>query len=180
MMDAASTSETLVNFYQTTWRYNPEDSHLSCWNVLMQVPIKTLMSELKLIMWLHCSGADSGSTKPVLTTVTPRPYSTTLRPAPTSPRPLQPCRGECVGGLFALFCDDIDSEANCPDDGSCCVTSLPSAPPSRDPDSTKPATSTISTSTTTTRWLLETQSTNLRAGCTARVDPWQQILWHRG
>jgi hypothetical protein len=27
-MEAASTSETLVNFYQTTRRYNPEDSHL--------------------------------------------------------------------------------------------------------------------------------------------------------
>jgi hypothetical protein len=26
-MEAARTSETLVNFYQTTWRYNPEDSH---------------------------------------------------------------------------------------------------------------------------------------------------------
>jgi hypothetical protein len=23
------TSETMVNFYQTTWRYNPEDSHLN-------------------------------------------------------------------------------------------------------------------------------------------------------
>jgi hypothetical protein len=28
MMEAVSTSETLVNFYQTTRRYNPEDSHL--------------------------------------------------------------------------------------------------------------------------------------------------------
>jgi hypothetical protein len=28
MMAAARTSETLVNFYQTTWCYNPEDSHL--------------------------------------------------------------------------------------------------------------------------------------------------------
>jgi hypothetical protein len=28
MMEAAKTSETLANFYQTTWRYNPEDSHL--------------------------------------------------------------------------------------------------------------------------------------------------------
>jgi hypothetical protein len=28
VMEAASTSETLVNFYQTTRRYNPEDSHL--------------------------------------------------------------------------------------------------------------------------------------------------------
>jgi hypothetical protein len=28
MMEAARTSEKLVNFYQTTRRYNPEDSHL--------------------------------------------------------------------------------------------------------------------------------------------------------
>jgi hypothetical protein len=28
MMEAARTSETLVNFYQTTQRYNPEDCHL--------------------------------------------------------------------------------------------------------------------------------------------------------
>jgi hypothetical protein len=28
MMEIASTSETLVNFYQTVWHYNPEDSHL--------------------------------------------------------------------------------------------------------------------------------------------------------
>jgi hypothetical protein len=28
MMEAASTSETSVNIYQTTPRYNPEDSHL--------------------------------------------------------------------------------------------------------------------------------------------------------
>jgi hypothetical protein len=28
MMEAARTSETLVNFYQTTLRCNPEDSHL--------------------------------------------------------------------------------------------------------------------------------------------------------
>jgi hypothetical protein len=28
MMEAARSSETLVNFYQTTRHYNPEDSHL--------------------------------------------------------------------------------------------------------------------------------------------------------
>jgi hypothetical protein len=28
MMEAARTSETLLNFYQTTRCYNPEDSHL--------------------------------------------------------------------------------------------------------------------------------------------------------
>jgi hypothetical protein len=28
VMEASDISETLVNFYQTTRRYNPEDSHL--------------------------------------------------------------------------------------------------------------------------------------------------------
>jgi hypothetical protein len=32
-MEAARTSETLVNFYQTTRRYNPEDSHLLLSNI---------------------------------------------------------------------------------------------------------------------------------------------------
>jgi hypothetical protein len=44
MKEAASTSETSVNFYQATQRYNPEDSHLrtchsknlkSCWHMLI-------------------------------------------------------------------------------------------------------------------------------------------------
>jgi hypothetical protein len=33
MMDAASTSETSENFYQTTRRNNPEDSHLHVQNL---------------------------------------------------------------------------------------------------------------------------------------------------
>jgi hypothetical protein len=31
VVEAVSTSETSVNFYQTTRRYNAEDSHLQCW-----------------------------------------------------------------------------------------------------------------------------------------------------
>jgi hypothetical protein len=27
VMEAVRTSEMLVNFYQTSWHYNPEDSH---------------------------------------------------------------------------------------------------------------------------------------------------------
>jgi hypothetical protein len=28
MMEAASASKTSINFYQTTWRNNPQDSHI--------------------------------------------------------------------------------------------------------------------------------------------------------
>jgi hypothetical protein len=34
MMEAVQTSETLVNLYQSTWHYNPDDSHLRERNVL--------------------------------------------------------------------------------------------------------------------------------------------------
>lgn len=37
------------------------------------------------------------------------------------------CEGECVSGLFALFCDDIDSNAFCPNEGSCCMPAGSSA-----------------------------------------------------
>jgi hypothetical protein len=49
MMEAARTSETLVNFYQTARRYNPEDSHLSVFKVkrIKYFLIKTKGSETK-------------------------------------------------------------------------------------------------------------------------------------
>lgn len=31
------------------------------------------------------------------------------------------CLGDCVSGFFGLFCEDIDTEAYCPGDGTCCV-----------------------------------------------------------
>jgi hypothetical protein len=30
MMEAVQTPETMVNLYQSTWCYNPEDSHFNC------------------------------------------------------------------------------------------------------------------------------------------------------
>jgi hypothetical protein len=41
MMEAATTSEMLVNFYQTTWHYNPEDSHLR--TLLMKIITNNLV-----------------------------------------------------------------------------------------------------------------------------------------
>ncbi|CAH1979410.1 unnamed protein product [Acanthoscelides obtectus] len=87
------------------------------------------------------------------TRTTPRPVGTTnFKKAPQPAiqptlKPLKQCNGECVSGLFALFCDDIDSEADCPNEGSCCITNppsseetehLPAPPPSAPPRTTTP------------------------------------------
>ncbi|XP_008559655.1 protein masquerade [Microplitis demolitor] len=55
------------------------------------------------------------------------PYTTTTTTSAPRPKPAprKPCKGECVNGLFALFCDNIDRDADCPSDGSCCITDAP-------------------------------------------------------
>lgn len=68
-----------------------------------------------------------------VTTVPSTVPSSTVAPATniatttsrSKPLAQKPCTGECVTGLFALFCDNIDSEAECPSDGSCCITDAP-------------------------------------------------------
>jgi hypothetical protein len=37
MMEAVRTSEMLVNLYQSTWRYNPEDGHLHYLLIVMKL-----------------------------------------------------------------------------------------------------------------------------------------------
>jgi hypothetical protein len=53
MMEAERTSETLVYFYQTTRRYNPEDSHLHAHRRenLKSYLINILYSTFLLIKW---------------------------------------------------------------------------------------------------------------------------------
>ncbi|KAE8746179.1 hypothetical protein FOCC_FOCC007051 [Frankliniella occidentalis] len=59
----------------------------------------------------------------------PRPTEGPKQPA-SSMRPLhRPCKGECVSGLFSLFCDEVDLDATCPGgDDSCCITNPVEAP----------------------------------------------------
>jgi hypothetical protein len=52
MMEAANTSEMLVNFYQTTRRYNPEDSHL---HTIATWRPSTETALLLLTFFLFCS-----------------------------------------------------------------------------------------------------------------------------
>jgi predicted nuclease of restriction endonuclease-like (RecB) superfamily len=50
MMKAASTSETSVYFYQTTWCYNPEDNHL---NIEVNWCNPLLNSKYNFMDWTH-------------------------------------------------------------------------------------------------------------------------------
>ncbi|KAJ8983511.1 hypothetical protein NQ317_012002, partial [Molorchus minor] len=85
---------------------------------------------------------------------TPIPPTTTTHviKQPTvsvTPKPIikKPCNGNCVSGFLALFCEEIDNDADCPDEGNCCITIRPpsprpvpttSRPTTRDPGPTCP------------------------------------------
>jgi hypothetical protein len=64
MMEAARTSETLVNFYQTTRRYNPEDSHHQDNTSSIE---KTQLAKVTVLWWLldamNCKNAYVSSTE---------------------------------------------------------------------------------------------------------------------
>ncbi|XP_070524138.1 protein masquerade isoform X2 [Cardiocondyla obscurior] len=53
----------------------------------------------------------------------PSTATTTTRPKPV---PFKPCKGKCTSGLSALFCENIDGDADCPPDDSvltvCCIS----------------------------------------------------------
>ena len=65
------------------------------------------------------------STNSVTTTTSTTSISSTTPSERPKPAHGKPCKGECVNGLFALFCDNIDSDADCPGDASCCITDPP-------------------------------------------------------
>ncbi|KAK0090600.1 hypothetical protein PV325_010566 [Microctonus aethiopoides] len=47
---------------------------------------------------------------------------TTSRP---KPQPTKPCKGDCFNALIALLCDNVDRDAYCPADGTCCISDPP-------------------------------------------------------
>lgn len=69
--------------------------------------------------------ATTTSTTTTLAAATRQPptAATTTRPKPV---PFKPCRGRCTSGLSALFCENIDTDADCPPDDSvltvCCIS----------------------------------------------------------
>ncbi|KAK6635231.1 hypothetical protein RUM44_000482 [Polyplax serrata] len=99
---------------------------------------------------------NKNNTKPMSpSSPTSRPMPKPMEKIPIKHAP-NPCRGECVSGLFALFCDDIDENADCPEGGSCCITNSPSdgggpPPPPPQQQPARPMTTTTTTTTTTRR-----------------------------
>lgn len=64
------------------------------------------------------------TTTTATTTPTTESYKTPFTPRPTVTLSKQkPCNGECISGWFALLCEEYDSEAYCPGEANCCVTS---------------------------------------------------------
>lgn len=61
------------------------------------------------------------------TMTTKQPSTITMTTRPTLP--LKLCKGKCTNVLSALFCDNIDGDADCPADGSvltvCCINEPP-------------------------------------------------------
>jgi hypothetical protein len=58
MMEAPYTCETLVNFYQTTWCYNPEDSHRDSYH---HENLKSYMMFLGFTWFLYLLQLEAGS-----------------------------------------------------------------------------------------------------------------------
>jgi hypothetical protein len=55
MMEAASSSETSVNFYQTARHYNPEDSHLYTWaNVIYCIVVAIFPCSCENLRQINC------------------------------------------------------------------------------------------------------------------------------
>ncbi|XP_014240952.1 serine proteinase stubble [Cimex lectularius] len=103
----------------------------------------------------HNRNTTSGFThRPTTLTTTAAP--TTRPPQTSSPQQNNghECQGECVNGLLALFCDDIDTEATCTGEYSCCITNPPSGgseggeSPQKRPPPRQPPTTTTTRRTT--------------------------------
>ncbi|KAG5682295.1 hypothetical protein PVAND_011655 [Polypedilum vanderplanki] len=93
--------------------------------------------------------AEKTHAEPLKSKTSPPKYSkTTKKPSYQNQGPskqvnsqgqvLKECEGECVSGLFALFCDDIDSDAFCPNEGSCCMPAGSTSEISTTPRTTTP------------------------------------------
>ncbi|XP_028982605.1 protein masquerade-like [Diachasma alloeum] len=99
---ATTTLSTTTTFATTTT--SPSATSTAVTTVIQREPEKPSRTR---------TNEDSGGDKTTKITVT------TQRPEPP---PQKPCTGECTSGFFALFCDNIDGEADCPDGGSCCIS----------------------------------------------------------
>ncbi|CAH2095572.1 unnamed protein product [Euphydryas editha] len=53
---------------------------------------------------------------------TKRPTTALTTTVAPKQRPGRKCRGECLSGLLVLLCENVDNDAVCPSEGTCCLT----------------------------------------------------------
>ncbi|XP_011631223.1 protein masquerade [Pogonomyrmex barbatus] len=94
-------------------------------------PLTTTRPNTSLSTSISVTATTIATTMTTMATTTvatrqPSTAATTIRPKPI---PFKQCKGECTSGLSALFCDNIDGDADCPADGSvltvCCINEPP-------------------------------------------------------
>ncbi|XP_070161369.1 protein masquerade [Polyergus mexicanus] len=110
-------SELLVIDRTNSSRYDEENGSGAFSKV--SAPSTTMKSNIST----DVSATATMTTMTTTTTTTKQPSTITMTTKPTLP--LKPCKGKCTNVLSALFCDNIDGDADCPADGSvltvCCV-----------------------------------------------------------
>ncbi|XP_026500234.1 protein masquerade [Vanessa tameamea] len=67
---------------------------------------------------------------------TKRPITTLTTTPPPKQKPGRKCRGECVTGFFYLLCANVDEDASCPADESCCLSDSTTEVATRRPHTT--------------------------------------------
>lgn len=93
--------------------------------VSSKIPSTTMRPNTSLSTSVSATAIATTMTTTTMMAATRQPSTatTTTRPKPV---PFKPCRGKCTSGLSALFCENIDGDADCPPDDSvltvCCIS----------------------------------------------------------
>lgn len=161
--------------------FQPISAHKSssiCLNQPTRPPITTTTEPMRL----KTTAPTRPPTRPTSPQKQTRPQQEIFHHDDPQSKQKKHCKGECVSGLFALFCDDLDTDAFCPGEASCCITGGDSE--SSDDNQVAPSTTPKPPPTPVSyfRTNIESVKTNTfcdATGCCAKM-PWLLLAKHYG